>query len=66
MGGYSLPNLRVDVTHDTWQGGFFVSNALDKHAETELPLANGVDLPTQRRIALNRPRTIGLDVRYDY
>ncbi len=44
----------------------FVSNALDKHAETELPIANGIDIPTQRTIALNRPRTIGLDIRFDY
>ena len=49
-----------------WTGALFVTNALDKRAETELPLSNGVDLPTQRRIALNRPRTIGLDVRFDY
>jgi hypothetical protein len=25
-----------------------------------------VDLQTQRRIALNRPRTIGVDIRFDY
>ena len=66
VAGYSLLNLRLGVKHDSWQGGLFVSNALDKHAETELPLANGIDLPTQRRIALNRPRTIGLTIRCDY
>jgi iron complex outermembrane recepter protein len=64
--GYSLLNLRLGVRHLAWTGGLFVTNALDKHAETELPLSNGVDLPTQRRIALNRPRTIGLDIRCDY
>jgi iron complex outermembrane recepter protein len=66
VGGYSLLNLRIGFAHAAWLAGFFISNALDKHAETELPLANGVDLHTQRRIALNRPRTIGIDVRYDY
>jgi outer membrane receptor protein involved in Fe transport len=66
IAGYSLLNLRLGVKHAAWTGGLFVSNALDRHAETELPLSNGVDLPTQRRIALNRPRTIGLDIRYDY
>jgi iron complex outermembrane receptor protein len=64
--GYSLLNLRLGVTHDAWQTGFFISNALDKHTETELPLANGVDLQTQRRLALNRPRTIGIDIRFDH
>jgi len=48
-----------------WTGSLFVTNALDRHGETELPLSNGVDLPTQRRIALNRPRTIGLEIRFN-
>ena len=64
--GYSLLNLRLGMKYRAWTHGLFVTNALDKHAETELPLSNGVDLPTQRRIALNRPRTIGLDIRLDY
>jgi iron complex outermembrane receptor protein len=66
IGGYSLLNLRLGLKHNAWSGGLFVSNALDRHAETELPLSNGVDLPTQRRVALNRPRTIGLDIRFDH
>ena len=66
IGGYSLLNLRLGVKHNAWRGALFVSNALDKHAETELPIANGIDIPTQRTIALNRPRTIGLDIRFDY
>lgn len=66
LAGYSLLNLRLGVKHLRWTGGLFVSNALDRRAETELPLANGIDLPTQRRVALNRPRTIGLDIRFDY
>jgi iron complex outermembrane recepter protein len=66
IGGYSLLNLRLGVKHNAWKGGLFVSNALDKHAETELPIANGIDIPTQRAVSLNRPRTIGIDIRVDY
>jgi iron complex outermembrane receptor protein len=66
IAGSSLLNLRLGVKHLRWSGGLFVTNALDKRAETELPLSNGIDLPTQRRIAMNRPRTIGLDIRFDY
>jgi outer membrane receptor protein involved in Fe transport len=66
IAGYGLLNLRLGVRHRAWTGGLFVTNALDTHEETELPLANGVDLPTQRRIAMNRPRTIGLDIRFDH
>jgi iron complex outermembrane receptor protein len=66
VAGYSLLNLRLGVKHKAWQGALFVRNALDRRAETELPVANGIDLPTQRRISLNRPRTIGIDIRFDY
>jgi iron complex outermembrane receptor protein len=66
IAGYSLLNLRLGVKHLAWTGSLFVTNALNRHAETELPLSNAVDLPTQRRIALKRPRTIGLDIRFDY
>ena len=66
IAGYGLLNLRLGVKHLVWSGGLFVTNAFDKHAETELPLANGIDLPTQRRIALNQPRTIGLEIRFDH
>jgi iron complex outermembrane recepter protein len=66
VAGYSLLNLRLGVKHLGWTGGLFVTNALDRRAETELPLSNGFDLPTQRRVALNRPRTIGVDVRFGY
>jgi iron complex outermembrane receptor protein len=64
--GYSLLNLRLGLKHLAWTGSLFAMNALDRHAETELPLSNGLDLATQRRVAMNRPRTIGLEVRCDY
>jgi outer membrane receptor protein involved in Fe transport len=66
IAGYSLLSLRLGIKHLSWTGSLFATNVLDKHAETELPLSNAVDLPTQRRIALNRPRTIGLDIRFSY
>jgi outer membrane receptor protein involved in Fe transport len=46
IAGYSLVNLRLGVKRMGWTGTLFVTNALDKRAETELPLSNGVDLPT--------------------
>jgi outer membrane receptor protein involved in Fe transport len=63
--GYSLANLRVGVRRNAWQSSLFVTNLLDKHAETALPTSAAIDLPTQRRFALNRPRTIGIDLRYE-
>jgi iron complex outermembrane receptor protein len=66
IAGYSLLNLRLGVKRIGWTAALFVTNALDRHGETDLPLSNGVDLSTQRRIALNRPRTIGVDFRFDH
>lgn len=66
IAGYSLLNLRFGVMHFGWTTALFVTNALDRRAETELPFSNGFDLPTQRRIALNRPRTMGVDLRFNY
>jgi outer membrane receptor protein involved in Fe transport len=64
--GYSLLNLRLGVDRHLWEASLFIDNALDKHAETALPLSYAIDLPTTRRVSLNRPRTIGLDARINF
>jgi iron complex outermembrane recepter protein len=64
--GYSLANIRFGVRRSRWQSSLFVLNLFDKHAETALPISNAADLPTQRRFSLNRPRTVGLDVRVQF
>jgi len=61
--GYSLLNARLGATHNAWETSLFLDNALNKHTETSLPLAYSVDLPTTRRLGLNQPRTIGIEVR---
>ena len=64
--GYSLANMRLGAKHRGWDTALFLDNALNKHAETALPLSYAIDLPTTRRVSLNQPRTVGLDVRYDF
>jgi iron complex outermembrane recepter protein len=64
--GYSLANLRFGVKKGAWQSSLFVTNLFDKHAEMALPQSYAINLPTTRRESLNRPRTIGLDLRLDY
>ncbi|ELX08700.1 TonB-dependent receptor [Janthinobacterium sp. HH01] len=44
----------------SWNATFFVDNLLDKIGQTGLPVAISADLPGTRRVAINRPRTIGL------
>jgi iron complex outermembrane receptor protein len=64
--GYSIANLRVGVKHGRWQSSLFAENLLDKHAETDLYNAYGSNVPNTQPLGLNRPRTVGLDVRFDY
>jgi iron complex outermembrane recepter protein len=61
--GYSLANLRLGVKHKFWDAALFIDNAFNKHAETALPLSYAVDLADTRRVSLNRPRTIGIELR---
>jgi iron complex outermembrane recepter protein len=63
--GYSLANVRVGAKHEAWDAALFINNAFNKRAETALPLSYAIDLPTTRRVSLNRPRTIGLEIRFD-
>jgi outer membrane receptor protein involved in Fe transport len=49
-----------------WEAALFVENLFDRLAETSLPVAISADLPTTRRIAVNRPRTIGIDARWSF
>jgi iron complex outermembrane receptor protein len=64
--GYSLANMRVGAEHKAWHTALFIDNAFNKRAETALPLSYAIDLPTTRRISLNRGRTIGLEIRFDW
>jgi outer membrane receptor protein involved in Fe transport len=64
--GYGLTNVRLGVNRKPWQAALYCTNLFDKRAETAVAVSYAVDLPTTRRVALNRPRTIGVDVRFDY
>ena len=64
--GYSLANLRFGLDTSKWQTSLFISNLLNKHAETALPASYAINLPDTRAVSLNRPRTIGFDVRRNF
>lgn len=64
---YSLTNLKFGVdAGEHWRTTFFVDNVFNKIGQTDLPTAISADLPTTRRYAITRPRTIGLTVSYGY
>lgn len=64
--GYSLMNARLSALFGACDVSLFATNLLNKHAETALPNSYGSFLPTQAQVALNRPRTVGLDVKVSY
>lgn len=66
MPGYTLADLKLGAKRGRWQGALFVNNLFDKHAEMDLYNAYGFNTPTTQPQGLNRPRTVGLDVRVDY
>lgn len=43
-----------------WRATVFAENLLDKIGQTGLPVAISADLPNTRRVAINRPRTVGV------
>ena len=62
--GFAEVNFRVGwqpaVKMPRWRASVFVDNLLDKIGETGLPVAISADLPSTRRIAINRPRAVGV------
>jgi iron complex outermembrane recepter protein len=65
--GFAITNLRIGLeARSQWKASVYLDNAFNKIGETALPVAIAADLPTTRRIAVNRPRTVGLSLQYQY
>jgi len=64
MSGYSLTNLSLGVRRHAWQATLFVTNLFDKHAKVDLYNAYGVNAPDTQPFGINRPRTVGLELRF--
>lgn len=52
---YSLVNLRFSLMRDQWQANLYAENLFDKQAPIFISTLSG-----QRRINVNRPRTVGV------
>lgn len=61
---YSLVNLRVGLTRQSWQLSVYLNNALDETAFLALDRERG----TRARVGYltNQPRTLGVSMRFDY
>lgn len=61
---YNLVNLNTGLTIENLEIGLFVKNVANTHANfSDIPSV-AIPLPGRPRIVTNRPRTIGLDLRY--
>jgi iron complex outermembrane recepter protein len=60
---YSLVNLRAGVQVNTWRWSLFVRNLTNKAADFGDVPPMSVQLPGRPRIAVNTPRTIGIEAR---
>jgi iron complex outermembrane recepter protein len=58
---YGLLNLRLGVQSERWTAALFVENAADERAELLIDNAGVTE-----RITRNRPRTFGMNVRYNF
>jgi outer membrane receptor protein involved in Fe transport len=58
---YSTGDLRLGLDGDHWSGSFFVENLWDERAE--LYVSNRWNAP---RLSVNRPRSIGIQLRYNF
>jgi iron complex outermembrane receptor protein len=61
---YSLVNLRVGLTRQSWQLSVFLNNALDEVAFLGLDRERG--LRARVGYLTNQPRTLGVSMRFDY
>jgi len=64
--GYDIVNVRIGVRDgdDRWRVALFADNLFNTHATVgNLISSTGADIPTTRAISVNRPRTIGINLK---
>ncbi len=66
--GYGIANLRLGADQNRagprLGAALFIDNVFNKIGQTGLPVAITADLPDTRRIAIVRPRTVGVTLSY--
>jgi iron complex outermembrane recepter protein len=63
---FDIVGLRLGLRAEAYEGAIFVDNLTDRLAILSNTISQGATIPTVRNIAINRPRTIGLDFRYRF
>lgn len=65
-GAYDLLKMRLSAIRGPYDVSLFVDNLTNVHAALENTLSQGANVPSLYRIATNRPRTVGLDLKYHF
>ena len=63
---FSIANIRVGITQDAWGIAVFADNVTNEHANYSDVISIGAEVPGRPRYATNRPRTLGVEVRYEF
>lgn len=63
---YELSNVRAGVEGDRWSAVLFVNNVADKRALLNNITADSTNVADWNRIAVNQPRTVGIDLNYKF
>jgi iron complex outermembrane recepter protein len=66
LSSYDLANIRGGVEGKQWSAVLFVNNVADKQALLNNVTAAAINLPTYNRVAVNQPRTVGIDFNYRF
>ena len=59
-------NVRAGIMNDTWNITVFADNVTDERANLGDNRSIAAEMPGRPRIVTNRPRTIGVEARYEF
>ena len=63
---WSTVNMRVGISKDTWEVALFVSNLFDERANLGDNRSIAAEYGARPRLVTNRPRTIGIETRFNF
>lgn len=63
---WNVVNLRAGVIYDDWEIAVYANNITNEHVNFGDSRSIAAETPGRQRLATNRPRTIGIDVRKQF
>lgn len=63
---WTLVNMRAGIIKEGWELTAFVNNLTNEHANLADNRSIAAEHPDRQRIVINRPRTVGVEVRTNF